>query len=114
MPEDAGPLAALLAFVRALRAAGLEASSERVHAFVRAVDVLGLGGRTDLYWAGRLTLCGGRDDLERYERVFAVCFGPGEQPPPRPAPPARTNRARLTVQGARTTSRTPAEPDRNT
>jgi len=34
--------------------------------------------RADVYWAGRLTLCGGQDDLERYERVFAACFGHGQ------------------------------------
>ncbi|GHH00413.1 vWA domain-containing protein [Streptomyces lanatus] len=67
--------AALLGFARALRAAGVDASAERVHAFLNAVDALGPGMRTDVYWAGRLTLCGDRDDLERYERVFAACFG---------------------------------------
>ncbi|MCD9874534.1 VWA domain-containing protein [Streptomyces sp. NR30] len=64
-----------MGFARALRAAGVDASAERVHAFLRAVDVLRTGVRADVYWAGRLTLCGGRDDLERYERVFAACFG---------------------------------------
>lgn len=67
--------AALLGFARALRAAGVDASAERVHAFLRAVDELRAGVRADVYWAGRLTLCGGRDDLERYERVFAAYFG---------------------------------------
>ncbi|WP_406439748.1 vWA domain-containing protein [Streptomyces sp. NBC_01613] len=67
--------AALLGFARALRAAGVDASAERVHAYVRAVGELGPGMRADVYWAGRLTLCGGRDDLERYERVFAAYFG---------------------------------------
>jgi hypothetical protein len=33
--------------------------------------------RADVYWAGRLTLCGGQDDLERYERVFTAYFGDG-------------------------------------
>ncbi|MFF4255776.1 VWA domain-containing protein [Streptomyces sp. NPDC001663] len=67
--------AVLLGFARALRAAGVDASAERVHAFLRAVDELRAGMRADVYWAGRLTLCGGRDDLERYERVFAAYFG---------------------------------------
>ncbi|MBZ9644792.1 hypothetical protein K8369_36840, partial [Streptomyces sp. PSKA30] len=61
-------MAAFLGFARALRAAGVDASAERVHAFLRAVDVLRPGVRRDVYWAGRLTLCGDRDDLERYER----------------------------------------------
>lgn len=59
--------------------------------FVRAVDRLRPGMRADVYWAGRLTLCGGPDDLERYERVFAAYFGDGTPtgrtvaaaPPPR-------------------------------
>ncbi|MEU6258337.1 VWA domain-containing protein [Streptomyces sp. NPDC047043] len=83
--------AVLLGFARALRAAGVDASAERVHAFLRAVDELRAGMRADVYWAGRLTLCGGRDDLERYERVFAAYFGGGPSagravaaaPPPR-------------------------------
>jgi uncharacterized protein with von Willebrand factor type A (vWA) domain len=29
----------------------------------------------DVYWAGRLTLCGSRDDISRYDRVFAAYFG---------------------------------------
>ncbi|WP_258314473.1 VWA domain-containing protein [Streptomyces sp. Act143] len=81
--------AALLGFGRALRAAGVDASAERLHAFLRAVDALGPARRTDVYWAGRLTLCGDRDDLERYERVFTACFGSVEPATgPVPAAPA--------------------------
>lgn len=83
--------AALLGFARTLRAAGVDADAERVHAFLSAVDVLRPEMRADVYWAGRLTLCGDRDDLERYERVFAAYFGGGGRtgrtasapPPPR-------------------------------
>ncbi|MFL4952407.1 vWA domain-containing protein [Streptomyces sp. MMS24-I31] len=78
--RGAGADAALLGFARALRAAGVDASTERVHAFLRAVDALRTGVRGDVYWAGRLTLCGDRDDLERYERVFAAYFGTGQTP----------------------------------
>jgi hypothetical protein len=83
--------AALLGFARALRAAGVDASADRVHSFLRAVDVLRPGVRADVYWAGRLTLCGDRDDLERYERVFAAYFGSGQPSPhrERAAPPPR-------------------------
>ncbi|ODA70348.1 VWA domain-containing protein [Streptomyces sp. AVP053U2] len=81
-------VAVLLGFARVLRAAGVDASAERVHAFLRAVDALRPGARTDVYWAGQLTLCSGRDDLERYERVFAAYFGTGEPGgPPVPATP---------------------------
>ena len=34
---------------------------------------------TDVYWAGRLTLCGGPDDLDRYDAAFAAYFA-GEAP----------------------------------
>ncbi|MFF4272568.1 VWA domain-containing protein [Streptomyces sp. NPDC001536] len=91
--------AVLLGFARALRAAGVEASADRLHAFLRAVDELGPALRADVYWAGRLTLCGDRDDLERYERVFAAYFGTAERagrvtsvPPP--------SRLRLVVRDA--------------
>ncbi|MEU3341626.1 VWA domain-containing protein [Streptomyces sp. NPDC006668] len=91
MPARPGADAALLGFARALRAAGVDASAERVHTFLRAVDELRPRMRADVYWAGRLTLCGGHDDLERYERVFAAYFGeaprarrtPTATPPPR-------------------------------
>ncbi|MEV0182217.1 VWA domain-containing protein [Streptomyces sp. NPDC050625] len=84
--------AVLLGFARALRAAGIDASADRLQAFWRALDTLRPGVRADVYWAGRLTLCGGRDDLERYDRVFAAYFGPGGEPARRPlraAPPPR-------------------------
>ncbi|MGW4732074.1 vWA domain-containing protein [Streptomyces shenzhenensis] len=101
----AGPDAVLLGFVRALRAAGVDASTERLYAFLRAVDVLRPGVRADVHAAGRATLCGGRDDLERYERVFAAYFGPagGSVPPPaRTAPAPRTRLAlRDAPSGAR-------------
>ncbi|MFF0221463.1 VWA domain-containing protein [Streptomyces sp. NPDC004629] len=98
----AGPDAVLLGFVRALRAAGVDASTERLYAFLRAVGVLRPGVRADVHAAGRATLCGGRDDLERYERVFAAYFGPagGSAPPPaRAAAPPRA-RTRLAVRDA--------------
>ncbi|MFD7406142.1 VWA domain-containing protein [Streptomyces sp. NPDC059866] len=102
-------MAAFLGFARALRAAGVDASAERVHAFLRAVDVLRPGVRRDVYWAGRLTLCGDRDDLERYERVFAAYFGSGgtAAEPARTAPPPRLG---LVVRDARSRPRTSA-PD---
>ncbi|MBA2946094.1 vWA domain-containing protein [Streptomyces himalayensis] len=86
-----GP-AVLVGFARALRAAGVDAGPDRVQAFLGALDVLRPGLRSDVYWAGRLTLCGNRDDLERYDRVFGAYFGPGPDARgrlPRPTPPPR-------------------------
>ncbi|MGI5460581.1 vWA domain-containing protein [Streptomyces sp. CA-249302] len=107
--------AALLGFARALRAAGVDASAERVHAFLRAVGELRPGMRADVYWAGRLTLCGGRDDLERYERVFAAYFD-GAVPNGRTLTSAPPPRLRLVVRdgpvprGAARPDRQPAPP----
>jgi uncharacterized protein len=61
-------------FARTLRAAGVDASPDRVHAFLAALDELGAATATEVYWAGRLTLCAERDDLDRYDRVFAAFF----------------------------------------
>ncbi|MFF7970005.1 VWA domain-containing protein [Streptomyces sp. NPDC007905] len=90
--------AVLVGFVRALRAAGLDASTERLYAFLRAVDVLRPAMRADVYWAGRATLCGGHDDLERYDRVFAAYFGAPGEPAPRAVPAARPPRLGLVAR----------------
>lgn len=103
--------AALLGFARALRAAGVDASAERVHAFLSAVDVLRPGIRADVYWAGRLTLCGDRDDLERYERVFAACFGGGGPVAEPRAAPAPAPRLRLVVRHPEADRHTPEAGD---
>jgi uncharacterized protein len=61
-------------FARTLRAAGVDATPDRVHAFVTALDRLGASDRGRVYWAGRVTLCAGPGDVERYDRVFAAFF----------------------------------------
>ncbi len=63
-----------MGFARTLRAAGVAATPDRVHAFVTALGCLGADDRARVYWAGRLTLCAGPDDLDRYDRVFAAFF----------------------------------------
>lgn len=73
--------ATLVGFARTLRAAGVPASPDRVHAMLTAVDHLDVAGRRDVYWAGRLTLCSSPEDLDRYDRAFAAYFA-GEQVPP--------------------------------
>jgi uncharacterized protein with von Willebrand factor type A (vWA) domain len=46
-----------------------------VHATIAALERLDASRRTDVYWAGRLTLCGSADDIVRYDRVFTAYFG---------------------------------------
>jgi uncharacterized protein len=78
----------VVGFARTLRAAGVGAHPDQVHAFVRALDEVDLLKASDVYWAGRLTLCADPDDLPRYDRCFAAYFS-GERPRlvRRPAPP---------------------------
>jgi uncharacterized protein with von Willebrand factor type A (vWA) domain len=79
----------VLGFARTLRAAGVAASPDRVEAMLAALGALDVLDPTDVYWAGRLTLCGGPDDLDRYDAAFAAWFA-GEVPRPRrPAPQER-------------------------
>ena len=69
----------VLGFARTLRAAGVAASPDRVEAMLSAVGALDVLDMTDVYWAGRLTLCSGPDDLDRYDAAFAAWFS-GETP----------------------------------
>lgn len=80
--------ASIVGLARTLRAAGVAASPDRVQAFVAALDHLGAVRRRDVYWAGRLTMCAGPDDLDRYDRVFAAFFA-GEAVRARPVPRRR-------------------------
>ncbi|MBV9291382.1 MAG: VWA domain-containing protein [Frankiales bacterium] len=66
----------LVGLAATLRAAGVDAGPSRVHAAVSALATLDATSRTDVYWAGRLTLCSRPDDLDRYDRVFTAYFAP--------------------------------------
>ena len=89
-PYGGGPIlvsdtvATMVAFGRTVRAAGVGAGPDRVQAMLAALDHLDVLNRADVYWAGRLTLCGGPEDLPRYDRAFAAYFageraGPGRR-----------------------------------
>ncbi|MCN9240493.1 VWA domain-containing protein [Streptomyces sp. RY43-2] len=102
----------LVGFVRALRAAGVDAGPDRVQVFLRALDALRPGVRSDVYWAGRLTLCAGRDDLARYERVFGAYFGGGPVPGrTRVAPPPRLRATAVRVPSTAPRTAIGAEED---
>src|SRR5919112_3996163 len=70
-PSD--PVRALVGFTAVLRHAGLAVTTDRVAAFLTAVDTLG-PQRQHVYRAGLHTLCADPDDLPRYERAFAEWF----------------------------------------
>jgi uncharacterized protein with von Willebrand factor type A (vWA) domain len=54
-------------------------TTERVTAFLTAVDALGVG-REQVHRAGLYTLCGDPDDLPRYDRAFVDWFDGGPAP----------------------------------
>ncbi len=96
---SAGPDAAigsLVGFARTLRAGGVDASPDRVQAMVLALAAgrpgFDASRSRDVYWAGRLTLCSGPDDLPRYDRAFAAWFGGEDLPGLRSALPVRVPR----------------------
>ncbi|MEO7262490.1 MAG: VWA domain-containing protein [Jatrophihabitantaceae bacterium] len=86
----------VLGFARTLRHAGVPAGPDRVQAMLGALGHLDVLDPTQVYWAGRLTLCADPEDLDRYDAAFALYFGGRRQrgartaadPPPmlRPAP----------------------------
>ena len=82
----------LVGFARVLRAAGVPSTPDRLHSTVAAVGHLDVCRREDVYWAGRLTLCAGPDDLERYDRAFDAWFGGRTVPPLRVVPPVQVMR----------------------
>jgi uncharacterized protein len=71
-PADAA--ATVVGLARTLRAAGVDAGSDRVIAAVTALAALDAGRLDDTYWACRLTLCGSGEDVERFDRVFDAYF----------------------------------------
>ena len=64
----------LAAFAVALRAAGVPVTTDRTTAFLQAAAIADAGDGAGVYWAGRATLCGCLDDLERYDQVYAAWF----------------------------------------
>ena len=88
-PQQEAPLPVLraaVAFGRLLRRAGLAAGTDRVVEFTRALQELDVARREDVYWAGRVTLCSRREDLELYDRAFRAFW---EDLAPRPLRPPK-------------------------
>ncbi|MGO4856984.1 vWA domain-containing protein [Arthrobacter sp. 2MCAF14] len=64
----------LLAFAAAVRAAGVKVTADRSLSFVDAVGRLAVDRRSDVFWAGRATLCASPEDLPAYQRTFEAWF----------------------------------------
>lgn len=85
--SDQDAVRAAIGFARTLRAAGVPATTDRADAFVEALATLDPARRADVYWAGRVTLCARREDLDRYDRAFRAYFdghhpeSPARRPP---------------------------------
>ncbi|TKV57744.1 VWA domain-containing protein [Nakamurella flava] len=90
----------LLAFVHALRVAGVAVTPDRAQTFLAAVAVVGADTARGVHLAGRATLCASPDDLARFDLVFPAFFS--RHAGPRQAPADRS----------RTTARAPL-PDRD-
>lgn len=69
------PVAAAVAFVRALRQAGLVVPLDASVTFVAALDHVDPGVGDDVYWAGRATLVRRAEDVAAYDQLFAAFFG---------------------------------------
>jgi uncharacterized protein with von Willebrand factor type A (vWA) domain len=80
VPEAPQMLEAAVAFGRLLRRAGLAAGTGRVVEFARALEELDVTRREDVYWAGRITLCSRREDLELYDKAFRAFWEETENP----------------------------------
>jgi hypothetical protein len=94
----ADPVRLVVALGRALRSAGVPAGPDRVAEAVRAVSALDPLDRVDVYWAGRVTLCSGRDDLARYDAVFAALLA-GDVPRLRPRRAVRSGGLPVVLAG---------------
>jgi uncharacterized protein with von Willebrand factor type A (vWA) domain len=70
-PLDDGERLAV-GFCRVLRRAGLRVPATATINFSEALGLLGLEDRASVYWAGRATLVHRPEDLNLYDRVFAV------------------------------------------
>ncbi len=70
----ADPVRGAVALATALRGAGMPVGPDRVQRFVEALGHLDPRRRTDVYWAGRATLCSHPEHIVHYDTVFAAFF----------------------------------------
>ena len=58
-----------------LHSAGIPVTPERSGRFAAALDLTAPATYADVYWAARITLISGHDQLEQFDRVFGHVFG---------------------------------------
>src|SRR6185295_7552589 len=58
-----------------LHSAGIPVTPERSGRFAAVMDLTAPATYADVYWAARITLISGHDQLEQFDRVFGHVFG---------------------------------------
>jgi uncharacterized protein with von Willebrand factor type A (vWA) domain len=58
-----------------LHSAGIPVTPERSGRFAAAIDLTAPATYDDIYWAARITLVSGHDQIEQFDRVFGHVFG---------------------------------------
>ncbi|MFP3906210.1 MAG: vWA domain-containing protein [Acidimicrobiales bacterium] len=74
---DPTPEPVVVAFVAALRRAGVAIPVDSTVTFSEALTEVGATDRNAVYWAGRATLVTRPEDIEVYDQVFAAFWGEG-------------------------------------
>lgn len=69
------PLVGFAGFAHALSAAGLPVGPHAVETYTRALRHVDMSDVSQVYWAGRATLCRNPDDTARYDVTFESWFG---------------------------------------
>jgi uncharacterized protein with von Willebrand factor type A (vWA) domain len=90
------PIVTMTGFARVLRANGVAADGARLATAIEALTYVDPLDAQQVYWAGRVALCGEPDDLPRYDVIFDAWFrGRFPLPPDRRTTRSATQRAQL-------------------
>ena len=63
-----------VAFTQILRGVGVRVPTSSTHAFAEALCAVGIDTRDGVYWSGRATLIRRPEDIDPFDRAFAVFF----------------------------------------
>jgi len=83
------PVVTMTGFARALRASGVAADATRLATALAALTHVDPLDARQVYWSGRVALCGEPDDLPRYDALFDTWFRGRLPPPTAPDSPGR-------------------------